>query len=174
MTMLNGTLSLHDVDDVEAAAQKIINDFSARSRAYFRDHDREDLLAFLISIAWRLSVRYDPNRGWSYSKLFYQVGSRRIADWYRARYADTRSAKPALPLSLDAPASTDTATTDGPGPSLVDTLAAQEGPGDLAADLDSDSLVGWLRANRDRSRTPADPWLGRPTDHRTTAAHRAA
>jgi hypothetical protein len=168
--MLNGTLRLHDVDDVEAAANRVVEDWLRQKRAYLRDHDREDLIAYIVGIAWELSLTYDPNRGWSFSKLLYQRGSLRIVDWYRARFQDLRADKPALPLSLDAPTNNDAA--DGPGPLLIDTLAAQPAQGDLAADLDSDSLIRWLRTNRNSSPPPPDQSMGRSTDHR--APHAAA
>lgn len=172
MTMLNGTLQLHDLRDVEAAAHRIAEDYLKQRRAYLREHDRADLIAHLIGVAWELSLTHDTARGWSFSKRFYNVGMLRVTDWYRAHWHDLRSPKPALPLSLDAPAGPD--TPDGPSPSLVETLADQAGPGDLATDLDSDRLVGWLRHHRDRGQTPPDPWLGRSQDRRAPDAAQAA
>jgi hypothetical protein len=159
MAMLNGTLQLHDVADAEAAIQNIIEDYLRQRRAYLREHDREELASYLLMVAWELSTTHDKSRGWSFSKRLYHVGSLRITDWYRGRFHDLRSPKPALALSLDAPAGPD--TPDGPSPSLVETLADQASPSDLATDLDSARLVGWLRHHRDRGQTPPDPWLGR-------------
>jgi DNA-directed RNA polymerase specialized sigma24 family protein len=102
--LLRGTLALHGVDDLEALCAKALDDQLRAMRAHLRPHDHEDALAYLVSEAWLLSERYDPARGWSFSKFCYQTCRRRTIDWYRKRYQYARRdrpPKPELPLSLD-------------------------------------------------------------------------
>ena len=57
--MLSSQWSLHDVDDVEALIQWAVPaDWAGLSR-----QEREDLVAYLLVIAWQLSERFDPARG---------------------------------------------------------------------------------------------------------------
>lgn len=114
--MLQGHLALHDVTDVEKLAARALTDALRTMRATLNPTDHEDALAYLIATAWELSLRYDPNRGWSFSKLAYRTLRLRVVDWYRDRYWDTRHAKPELPISLDAPIpSADTGDPRAPG-----------------------------------------------------------
>lgn len=88
--MLQGHLALHDVTDVEKLAARALTDALRTMRATLNPTDHEDALAYLIATAWELSLRYDPNRGWSFSKLAYRTLRLRVPDWYRQRFTDTR------------------------------------------------------------------------------------
>jgi hypothetical protein len=156
MPMLNGTLSLHDVRDVEAAAHRVAEDWLRQKRAYLREHHKADLVAYLIAIAYELSLNHKPEVS-SFSQRFYRTGSLRITDWYRSEFQDLRSPKPELALSLDGPA---TETTDGTSLTLIETLADQASPSDPTAQLDSDSLVGRIHAARHRYPTSTDALMG--------------
>jgi hypothetical protein len=100
--VLNGRLSLWDVDDVEKLANHVI----VRARLELRPHQRESLLAFLISEAWTLSLRYQPGNGstttfsgWATTNL-----QKRITDWFRQEpeFGSTRVVYPRPQLlSLD-------------------------------------------------------------------------
>jgi hypothetical protein len=61
MSLLSRPLQLHDVQDVEARIAGAIS--SSSHVAGLRPHEREDLCAYLIGIAWELSIAYDPARG---------------------------------------------------------------------------------------------------------------
>jgi hypothetical protein len=84
--MLNGTLTLHGVD-TEALCHRVIR--SAHFNLTWSKHD--DLLAYLISVAWELSTQYDPDR---HSHGFL-VGCTRLLrlrtiDWIRHEEGRTR------------------------------------------------------------------------------------
>lgn len=83
--MLNGKLSLHDIDDVEAFCIYLIN---RQRRGGYAGHDYEDLLAWFIERVWRLSLRYDSERESTFSH--YAATSIRAADWERLRFGRTR------------------------------------------------------------------------------------
>jgi Sigma-70 region 2 len=72
-----------------------------------REHDHEDAVAYLIQTCWQLSQRYDPERGWSFSKWAYNILRLRVVDWYRQRFYDQRFGPADQQLSLDAAATDD-------------------------------------------------------------------
>ena len=83
--MLNGRLSLHDIDDVEAFCIRI-------ARPYFPRIDRqdhEDLLSYLIATCWELSTRYKGD-GKRFSAGAGTILALRIVEWKRERYGRTR------------------------------------------------------------------------------------
>jgi hypothetical protein len=58
-----------------------------RSGLKLGHHDREDLLAYLLSTAWQLSVGFDPARtGKNFSGFALYVLRRRVTDWQRSRF----------------------------------------------------------------------------------------
>jgi hypothetical protein len=92
---LQGPFSLHDVEDVEAHCQSIINRWKAARGAHFQAADEEDLLAHLIAVSWVLSRSYDSTRSTlTFSTFSTQIGEKRIVDWYRKRFRDHRYLKP--------------------------------------------------------------------------------
>jgi hypothetical protein len=83
--VLNGTLSLHDVRDVESLAQLLL------CRTGFHIDDREDALTWAIERIWELSLRYDPGRGSTFAN--YALRHLRMADYYRQREGERWSWK---------------------------------------------------------------------------------
>ena len=82
--MLNGTLSLHDVRDVEAFCAKVVH----RSGLRLDTDQQNNLLAYLIGECWLLSERYDPGNGHTTSFAGWAAHDlrRRVIDWARAEY----------------------------------------------------------------------------------------
>lgn len=81
--LLNGTLSLHDIEDVEAFCIWIME-----SRNGLAPHESEDCLAYLVASAWELSLVYEYSLGTF--ATFARTGlRRRLADWYRQRNGRT-------------------------------------------------------------------------------------
>jgi DNA-directed RNA polymerase specialized sigma24 family protein len=80
MALLNARWQLLDVDDVEALLARAIS----RSRVVgrLRPHEREDLLAELLVVAWRLADRFDPARG-KFATALYAASQRRCVNWVR-------------------------------------------------------------------------------------------
>ena len=99
--MLNGTLALHDVRDIERLADKALTDALRTMRATLPPQEREDALAYLIATAWEASLTYQPTRSPSFSQYAYRRCKLRTIDWFRQRYVDTRAPKPPPPLSID-------------------------------------------------------------------------
>lgn len=101
--MLSGTLELHDIRDVEAFCGRAM-DAELRARGIrLEPADREDLLAYIIGVAWELSVGYRPGRSSSFSSYAYRILRLRVADYFRERFGATRRGR-ILPqiVSLDA------------------------------------------------------------------------
>lgn len=101
--MLNGTLTLHDIRDVEAFCATIIQ----RSRIDLTSIEHDDLLAYLITEAWRISGldqnlqpihprpagaydRGDPQHPPRFSVIATERLRHRITDWLRQTRADHR------------------------------------------------------------------------------------
>jgi len=83
--VLNGKLRLHDIDDVEAFSAYLIN---RQRRDGYNGYDYEELLTWFIESTWKLSLRYDPERGSSFRNF---VASKlRVASWERERFGRTR------------------------------------------------------------------------------------
>jgi hypothetical protein len=79
--------ALLDVRDTEALCASVIQ----KSGLELSYHDHEDLLAFLIETAWRLSLKYEPGRGstknfagWATTNL--RLG---VIEWQRKRFGRT-------------------------------------------------------------------------------------
>lgn len=84
--MLNGTLELHNIRDVEGFTDRIIN---RRRLHWLQPHEREDLHVYLIETCWELSVRFEPN-GWPFSKWAGPTLNSRVTDWLRREFFDGR------------------------------------------------------------------------------------
>lgn len=79
--MLNGTLALHDIRNVEAFCA----DIARRHLGRLGHHDHEELLAYLVEECWLLSVTvYQPSRG-SFSTFAGDALRRKLIDHQRAR-----------------------------------------------------------------------------------------
>lgn len=89
--MLNGKLSLYDVDDGEAFARQVITRFASKECFGWSEWKREELLADCIAHLWELSLRFDPERGnfAGYARRFLRFY---IIDWIRAKEGRTRFA----------------------------------------------------------------------------------
>lgn len=107
--MLNGTLTLHDVKDVEKLCARALTDELRSLKARLAPHDHEDALAYLVGTAYELSLRYDPRRGWSFSKWSYTICRYRVSEWYGDHFPGRRRSERPVVLSLD---------HDGPGLAL--------------------------------------------------------
>jgi DNA-directed RNA polymerase specialized sigma24 family protein len=86
MSMLSRPLVLHGID-VERLMAKVIDRSGtvARLEPRLQPHERDDLLAHLIAVAWRLSLDFKPGRGSvSLSTYVYTIASRRVVDWIRS------------------------------------------------------------------------------------------
>lgn len=99
--VLGAKLALHDVDDVEGIAGRVLGERLREWRASLPPHLREDALAFLIATAWELSERYEAERGISFSAYCYRGLRLRLVDWYRATFGDSRYGQRPETLSLD-------------------------------------------------------------------------
>lgn len=125
--MLNGRLTLHNVNDTEALCRRVLDNHLRRTRAHLRPHDYDDAIAYLLTTAWEISQRYDPTRGTTFSTYAYRLLALRCIDWRRDQegrtrwqFANTTHERPRIdPLSLDHP--------DPNGHQLGDTLTSPTG-----------------------------------------------
>jgi DNA-directed RNA polymerase specialized sigma24 family protein len=119
-----------------------------RTETTLNHTDHEDALAYLIAVAWQVSLRYDPNRGVRFDSYLYSILSHRCTDWLREDEGRTKwqfsghvyEREIQQALSLDAPRD-----ADG-DPRLLGELVAirESGP-------ETDSATGRLgRLNRQR------------------------
>jgi hypothetical protein len=90
MALLAGVLSLHDVKDVEALADRALSDTLKSWGARLERDDREDLLAYLIGVAWEIAPAFDKAKTPSFSTFAYRRLRLRTVDWYRQRFGDAR------------------------------------------------------------------------------------
>src|SRR5215208_5778349 len=81
--LLNQRWSLHDVGDVEALLIRAVS--RSRYADGLRPDERDDLVTYLFEFAWKLSQKFDPERG-SFAVFLYGAAQRRIIDWHRSRY----------------------------------------------------------------------------------------
>src|SRR5215208_5954027 len=59
--LLNQRWSLHEVDDVEALLIRAVS--RSRYADGLRPDERDDLVTYLFEFAWKLSQKFDPERG---------------------------------------------------------------------------------------------------------------
>jgi RNA polymerase sigma factor (sigma-70 family) len=102
VSLLNGSLELGDVENVESLARRVLDDRLRASNAYLNPTEYEDALSYLVAEAWVLSTRHDPEKGTaSFSTYAYRILWRRVASWYRQRFGDTRYRVKPTWVSLD-------------------------------------------------------------------------
>lgn len=152
MTVLAMPLSLGDsfpgrILDTEALVRKVVDDRLRQWGAKLKTLDHEELVSYLISVAWELSCRYDPakDKNPNFAAYAAKILQLRVADWFRQRFGDTRHGEKPVVLSLDAPIVLSSVEGEGGAyegsDRLVDTLVASTG--DPAVDRSPD-LVGLL------------------------------
>lgn len=173
MSTLAGTLALRNVEDVEALVRKVADDRLRFWGARLRDWDHEDLVSYLIGVAWELSERYDPtlDRNPNFAAYASRICTLRCADWFRQRFGDTRHGERPIVLSLDAAGATGGGTetgADGGGGRLVDALSSSEG--DPARDRSPD-LVGALQRRGGEASRPLEA-LGEQAPRRAARGDR--
>jgi hypothetical protein len=105
-TLLGSPLSLHDVEDVERLAARVLHERLREWRSTLPREKGEDALAFLISTAWELSLDHDPTKQ-AFSTRCYRTLRLRLVDWFRREFGDARHAPRPDLLSLDHELSTD-------------------------------------------------------------------
>lgn len=84
-TLLNGTLTLHGVN-IEELATRVANEWCRRNRAqgsHLSPDRQEDLTAYLVAEAWRISINYDPARAPRFRSYAYSLLYFRCTDWLR-------------------------------------------------------------------------------------------
>jgi hypothetical protein len=79
LTLLRSPLRLFDIQDVEGMAASI----AWATCPDLQFHEREDLVAWLVSECWLLSQRYEPDRGINFSTFAGTTLRRRVVDWKR-------------------------------------------------------------------------------------------
>lgn len=105
MTMLNGTLALHDIPDVEQHCHSVIAAATARWAPRLNPHDHEDLLTYLIGETWIASNKYDPTQCSSFKKYTWALLALRVQQWSRDTNGDKRPGRKGphpTPVNLDA------------------------------------------------------------------------
>jgi RNA polymerase sigma factor (sigma-70 family) len=89
--LLSTPLALHDVANVENFARAALEQRLRNFGAHLSADKYEDALSELISVAWELSLRYDPARSdQSFSTYAGRILRFRVADWFRGRFGDAR------------------------------------------------------------------------------------
>lgn len=78
--MLNGTLTIGNIQDVEGYCNRVIE----RHRPGLHQQTREDLLAYLIATTWELHQRHRPGT-LPFSAYAHAQLPLRIVDWQRTR-----------------------------------------------------------------------------------------
>jgi hypothetical protein len=86
MTLVSRPMALHNIDDAEAFAAKVIE---RRQLDWLLPHEREDLLCYLVECAWELSLRYQP-QGFEFSQWVRPTFERRTIDWLRREFGRQR------------------------------------------------------------------------------------
>jgi hypothetical protein len=95
-------LSLHDIGDVEAYCAAVLDRSLRRQRGFLKPDDREDALSHLIATAWELSRRWEPARCPSFADYLSEILPRRLVDWQRRRYGDSRYRRDVVREIVDA------------------------------------------------------------------------
>ena len=90
MKLLGTPLELHDVKDTEALCRSVLDRVLRSWGARLRSDDYDDAVTFLIDHAWRLSTRYQQHPTMRFSTYCSRILERRIVDWYRSKFGDSR------------------------------------------------------------------------------------
>lgn len=98
--LLASPLALHDVQDVEGLAGRVLAERLREWRASLPTSKGEEALAFLIATAWELSLDHDPAIQ-AFATRAYRTLRLRLVDWYRKEFGDSRHAPRPVELSLD-------------------------------------------------------------------------
>ena len=150
--MLNGTLQLHDIQDVEAFCTTLI---PHTWHTQLTPHDREDLTTWLIETCWELSLTYQPGHirfsTWAGNTL-----RKRTHDWLRQRNGRTIWKFKTHTYTRPKPVVISTDTEHG--------RALAESTSHLPPDRHTD--LGRLLRDRDRHATRDHQTLGLPTPRR--------
>src|SRR5215210_2981496 len=88
--ILNGRLSLGDINDVEAFARKALHDVLRANGGRLTPELHEDALVALIELAWEQTQRYDPDKSNTLSAYLGRILRYRVNDWYRSTFAGRR------------------------------------------------------------------------------------
>lgn len=173
MTLLAGKLTLHDVSDTERLVRRALNDALRESRATLSPADYDDALAELISVAWQLSLSFDPSRS-SFSRYAYRVCKLRLVDWYRRNLPGGRSSiRPEL-VSFDAELRSDGRGDDAPAPELdrglEQALASRQGDRDVDRATDLARAFGGVTRSRARALEVMDQGAARGATARAPRA----
>jgi hypothetical protein len=100
VSLLTGTITLHDVDDLEAHLRTDL-DVQLKARGGFlTGYEYEDALSYFIGKGWELSLVFDPGRGWSFSKFLRYKSEYFYTDWLRQRHGDARYGQNIIPDEL--------------------------------------------------------------------------
>lgn len=154
MSLLPRPWALLDVDDVEGLLALVV-DRSPHARE-LRQHERDDLVAWLLGEAWILSQQYRPGpRG--FSSYLYVSAQRRVVDHVRRTRGRTRWSW------------SDGRVYERPRPQFVSLDADVDLLGDALAEnggnaaADRDAARRWLESQRDRHRARDLAQLGADT-----------
>jgi DNA-directed RNA polymerase specialized sigma24 family protein len=137
--------------DAEEFSRRVLHGWMRRTETTLNHTDHEDALAYLIAVAWQVSLRYDPARGVRFDSYLYSILSHRCTDWLREDEGRTRwqfsghehvRERPTL-LSLDAPRASESDERE-----LGELVAAADG----RDEADRDAALEWLERSRDRER----------------------
>lgn len=102
MPLLTRPEKIYDVDDIEAHCRATIRRQLGRNGGYLEADQFDELLSYLLTIAFRLKEKYDPSRSsLSFSTFCAQICGKRVIDWYRKELGDSRYGKRPPTLSLE-------------------------------------------------------------------------
>lgn len=80
---LAGKLELHDVPDVEGLCRAVLVEYFQKHSLVLPDHERDDMLAYLLEESWILSTRWDPARGVPFRLYAFGMLRNRLIDYVR-------------------------------------------------------------------------------------------
>lgn len=159
--MLNGALMVPESlpaeqrIDAEKHARSVMHKTLLGMRADLRQHQREDLLAYLIGCLWEIAKTYDParDRNPNFKSYSAAILPNRVVQWFRDEFVDERYEygdieqrdAVAFPASLDAPVG---ARSDDGDLRLADVVGLHESDDATNGHEDMERLV----AERDRFR----------------------
>jgi hypothetical protein len=159
VALLNSRLQLHDVDDAEAFAARI----AGRYATDLNQHDLEELIVYLVEVAWELSLKYTPGQSANgFSAGAGTILQRRIIDWRRSKFGRTRYQFSDRTYEREQPRIT---YFDELDTNARDRLESSLTTGTSDSETNWDALSGGLLAERDRTRAADLARLGRCPDY---------